>query len=171
MKGKEDNLLLAVDAGEKTDLSTGHRGDEGSNGDFLIEPSPEEFKAYARKCLLILHRWNETRMNRFSWNPSESELKKLFCGGDREHKIRMCYQAFNLQGEKINYPELVLRAVKLMLKASQKHRIVNPFGWLWSCLHGNGDGTTPWVQLLTAEEEKSGSSSRRSHGDTDLHPP
>jgi hypothetical protein len=171
MKSSEDTLLFAVDAEGTINLSTEPDDTEGSNGHFLIEPSPDDFKTYVRKCLSVLRRWNETRMNRFSWNPTDSELKKLFYGGEKEHKLRMCYQAYNLQGEQINYPELVLRAVKLMLKASQKHRIVNPFGWLWSCLHGNGDGTTPWVQLLTAEEEKSGSSSRRSGADTDLHPP
>jgi hypothetical protein len=58
-----------------------------------------------------------------------------------------------VQGERINYPGLVLRAVQLMLKASQKTRISNPYGWLWSCLHGNGDGKSPWVQLLSSEEE------------------
>ncbi len=67
----------------------------------------------------------------------------------------LCYQAFNINNERINYPELVLRAIRLMLRSSEKKRIQNPGGWLWSCLHGNGDGTTPWVQLLSAEEESS----------------
>jgi hypothetical protein len=142
------------------------------NESYLIELSPEGFQAYCRQCRSIVRDWNDGRRNKFDWNPAEGELRKLFYGGNHSHKLSLCYQAFNLQGEKINYPELVLRAVKLMLKASQKHRIVNPFGWLWSCLHGNGDGTTPWVQLLTADEEKSTASTRRrTQVDNDFHPP
>ncbi len=82
-------------------------------------------------------------------------MKKLFYSGNERHKLSLCYQAYNLNHETINYPELVLRAARLMLRSSEKKRIQNPTGWLWSCLHGNGDGTTPWVQLLTSDEENS----------------
>lgn len=168
----EEHVMLAVDAGGKIDLSTTSEQTGDSNGHYLIEPGSVELTEYSGRCLRLIQQWNQGRRNPFSWVPTESELRKLFCGGDVGHKLAMCYQAFNLQGDKINYPELVLRAVRLMLKASEKKRILNPFGWLWSCLHGNGDGTTPWVQLLTADEEKSGTPFRqRTLADTDLHPP
>jgi hypothetical protein len=142
------------------------------NESYLIELSPEGFQQYCQQCRSLIRDWNVGRRNRFDWNPTEGELRKLFCGGNHSHKVALCYEAYNLLGEKINYPELVLRAVRLMLKSSQKKRILNPFGWLWSCLHGNGDGTTPWVQLITAEEEKVGSSTRRrAQADSDFEPP
>lgn len=153
---KQEHLLLAVDSQGKINLEA-HPGRIVGSDSYLIEPTEEDFRSYCRRCADILRKWNEAHTNAFSWSPGESELRKLFYGGDREHKTRMCYQAYNLLGETINYPELVLRAVSLMLRSSVKHRIVNPLGWLWSCLHGNGDGTTPWVQLITADEEKTGS--------------
>lgn len=154
---RPETILSALHGNINQNLSTGSEQPSDTNLYFLIDPSPEEFRTYAGKCIDTIQRWNEGRLNPFIWAPAEAELKKLFCGGERKHKLAMCYQAFNLQGDKVNYPELVLRAVLLMLKASEKHRILNPFGWLWSCLHGNGDGTTPWVQLLTPDEERKAS--------------
>ena len=122
---------------------------------FLIELTNEQFAECSRTLRLTLSHWNEEHSAHFNWNPSEGELHKLLCGGNYDHKLNLCYQAYNLLGEKINYPELVRRSFQLMLKASEKTRINNPFGWLWTCLHGNGDGTTPWVQLMTADEEQS----------------
>jgi hypothetical protein len=123
--------------------------------DFIIDPTPEQLCAYSQTVRGTLREWNESRTNKFDWQPKESELAKLFCSGSRKHKLAICYQAYNLNNNRINYPELVLRAVRLMLRSSEKKRIQNPTGWLWSCLHGNGDGTTPWVQLLTVDEENS----------------
>lgn len=120
---------------------------------YLIELSEEGFREYGAVFRKTLAGWNNARTNKFEWTPLEPELRKLFFGGDQEHKVTTCYHAYKLLGEKIHYPELVLRALTLMLKSSEKTRIANPFGWLWTCLHGNGDGTTPWVQLLTADEE------------------
>jgi hypothetical protein len=114
--------------------------------------------------------WNDGRSNKFDWNPTEPELRRLFLGGDPVHKQTLCYNAYNLLGEKTLYAELVLRAVRLMLNASEKTRITNPFGWMWTCLHGNGDGTHPWVQLLTADEETSLESRLRQRV-RDNHPP
>jgi hypothetical protein len=59
----------------------------------------------------------------------------------------------NLMDGKLNYPAVVLRALTLMLEASSKKRIQNPFGWTWACLHGKTEGINPWVQLITAREE------------------
>jgi len=130
---------------------------------YLIELTEEGFQEYSRTFRSTLASWNDGRPNKFDWNPTDSELRKLFLSGEHEHKVTMCYQAYKLLGEKVHYPELVLRALRLMLMSSEKTRIVNPFGWMWTCLHGNGDGTTPWVQLLTAKEENSLGASMRRH--------
>ncbi len=122
---------------------------------YLIALSDSAFEEYAQSFRSEIANWNEDRSNRFDWVPLDSELRKLFLGGSDDYKLRMCYHAYNVLTEKVNYPELVLRALRLMLKASEKARIANPFAWMWTCLHGNGDGTLPWVQLLTAEEEQS----------------
>ncbi len=121
----------------------------------LIELSEEGLQAYSRRFRSVIVQWNDEHSVRFDWIPSDVELQKLFTGGHHYHKVDMCYHAYKLLGEKLNYPELVLRALRLMLRSSQKTRIVNPLGWLWTCLHGSGDGTAPWVQLTTAAEEQS----------------
>ena len=89
-------------------------------------------------------------------------MKKLFYGGDAAHKLLVCREASNLTGGKPDFPGLVIRALNLMLEASKKQRIQNPFGWVWSCLHGTPEGKPPWVHLLTAPEEARRISSPRS---------
>ena len=121
----------------------------------VLDPTESQYQEYAHTCKKLVVDWNASRKNKFTWGPNDAELRKLFYGGSRDHKLMLCYQAFNINHERINYPKLVLRAVRLMLRSSERKRIQNPTGWLWSCLHGNGDGTTPWVQLLTADEETS----------------
>jgi hypothetical protein len=156
------NLPAEPRSGQAGELSTSEFYKLLKDEPYLIELSEDGFQEYSRSFRSTLASWNDGRPNKFDWAPADTELRKLFFGGEHEHKVTMCYHAFKLLGEKVHYPELVMRALKLMLKSSEKTRIVNPFGWLWSCLHGNGDGTTPWVQLLTAEEEQSlGSALRR----------
>jgi hypothetical protein len=120
---------------------------------YLVELDEKGFQEYCQTFRTKIVKWNEEHRNKFNWNPADDELRKIFLGGTHDRKVSMCYDAYKILHEKIHYPELVLRALQLMLKASEKTRIANPFGWLWACLHGNGDGTTPWVQLLTADEE------------------
>lgn len=169
-RNRTEKEMLANNTSDKNKLSTSEEYGFLKDEPYLIELSEEGFREYSTAFRKMLASWNDGRPNKFEWSPAESELRKLFFGGDQEHKVTMCYHAYKLLGEKIQYPELVLRALKLMLKSSEKTRIVNPFGWLWTCLHGNGDGTTPWVQLMTADEETALSSilSRRLSGS---HPP
>ena len=162
--------MFVKDANEENLISTSCQHDFVNNENHLIELSQEAFLEYGGKVRSELSSWNDGRSNKFDWNPTESELRKLFLGGDQVHKETLCYSAYNLLGEKTHYAELVLRAVRLMLRASEKTRITNPFGWMWTCLHGNGDGSHPWVQLLTADEENSVASLLRRRV-RDNHPP
>ena len=152
-RDRTEKDLFVKDAEEKIKKATSCQNGFVKNDNYLIELSQDAFFEYSAKVRSELASWNDGQLNKFDWNPTEAELRKLFFGGEPEHKERSCYSAYNLLGEKIHYAELVLRALRLMLKASEKTRITNPFGWTWSCLHGNGDGTLPWVQLLTADEE------------------
>jgi len=162
--------MLVKDANEKNPISTSCQQGVVTNDNHVTELTQEAFLEYGGKVRSELSDWNDGRSNKFDWNPTEPELRKLFLGGDQAHKETLCYSAYNLLGEKTHYAELVLRALRLMLKASEKTRVTNPFGWMWTCLHGNGDGTTPWVQLLTADEENGiGSMLRRRVRDN--HPP
>ena len=140
-------------AERQTDISTPFQQAQIRDHTSLIQLNPEDLARYSESCLDILRQWNATHRTHFQWIPAREELTKLLLGGQRDHKIRLCFQAINLQGGEVRYAELVLRAIRLMLRASLHHRIANPFGWLWSCLHGNGDGATPWVALLSADEE------------------
>ena len=129
------------------------RYEQLKNEPYLVELDEKGFLEYCQAFRTKIVKWNEDHRNKFNWNPADDELRKIFLDGTQERKISMCYDAYKILHEKIHYPELVLRALQLMLKASEKTRIANPYGWMWTCLHGNGDGTTPWVQLLTADEE------------------
>jgi Domain of unknown function (DUF4373) len=147
------------------------------NEPYLVELDEKGFQEYCQMFRTKIVKWNEEHRNKFNWNPADDELRKIFLGGTHERKVSMCYDAYKILHEKIHYPELVIRALHLMLKASEKTRITNPFGWLWTCLHGNGDGTTPWVQLLTADEESNIGNILRKRTTTSLpavqagHPP
>jgi hypothetical protein len=140
------------------------------NEPYLVELDETGFQEYCWMFRSKIVKWNEEHRNKFNWNPADDELHKIFLGGTLDRKVSMCYDAYKILHEKIHYPELVIRALQLMLKASEKTRIANPFGWLWACLHGNGDGTTPWVQLLTAAEESNVGSILRKRTTTS-HPP
>ena len=157
-RSRREKDLFVKDAKDQNLISTSCEHDFANNENHLIDLSEEAFLEYGGNVRTALSDWNDGRSNKFDWNPTEPELRKLFLGGDRVHKETLCYSAYNLLGEKTHYAELVIRAVRLMLKASDKTRITNPFGWMWTCLHGNGDGTHPWVQLLTADEENSAAS-------------
>jgi hypothetical protein len=140
-------------AWDKSDSKNEITYEQLKNEPYLVELDEWGFEQYCQTFRTKIVKWNEEHRNKFNWNPAADELRKIFLGGTQERKISMCYDAYKILHEKIHYPELVLRALQLMLKASEKTRIANPCGWLWTCLHGNGDGTTPWVQLLTADEE------------------
>jgi hypothetical protein len=119
-----------------------------------VKPSTDEFKEYCLRLRGMLLQWNSSHTSRFEWAPTEDELKTLFYAGAAEQKEAICYQAMNVVGGELSYPEVVLRAVQLMLDASMRTRIRSPMAWLWCCLHGDGKGKGPWAQLTTAEEER-----------------
>ena len=152
-RNRTEKDLLARDARGKTELSTCRDHEQASNESFLLILTADTFREHCTRFRTDLSRWNEGNTNKFDWTPTDAELRKLFLGGSDDHKLRMCHLAYNILAERTTYPELVLRSLRLMLKASKTTRITNPFGWMWTCLHGNGDGTLPWVQLLTSDEE------------------
>lgn len=156
IRTKSDKVLLETDTEQKKNICNTSAVDNLSTDEsFLIDLSNDLFDQYCLKFHSALQLWNRQHGSTIDWNPNMKELKKLFSGGEYQHKLDMCFHAYKILGNKINYPELVMRALKLLLKKSEKSKIDNPFGWLWTCLHGNGNSKTPWVQLMTAEEEQS----------------
>ena len=123
-----------------------------------------EVAVYIRRIRQLLEQHNEGRSNRFWWNPTHAELESLLTGGGSDQRARACLQAMNLLGGEASYGELVLRAVRLMLRASQKRRITNPTGWLMASLRGGGPAGIPWAAYATAEEECQPRLMRRSAG-------
>jgi hypothetical protein len=146
---QKDLVVLLKSALNVEKLST------SDSQDALVPPvSDDEIKQFRRLVVEDIRKRNRHGAEKFDWIPSEIEICRLLRGGDPEHKLRLCYQAMNLLGGDSSYPQVVRRAVGMMLDASRRKRITNPFGWLWTCLHGNAGGTTPWVQLATAGEER-----------------
>ena len=150
-----DKVLLETDTEKNNNIcNTQNVNNSIVDESYLIEPTEDLFDDYCLKFISLLQRWNRQHGDKLNWNPSVKELKKLFYSGEYERKLAMCFHAYKILGEKINYPELVMRALNLLLKKCEKSKVNNPFGWLWTCLHGNGNGKTPWVQLLTSDEER-----------------
>jgi hypothetical protein len=121
--------------------------------DAVLVPSAEQCTEVCGEFRRIIREWNEHEKTRIDWVPTHGELMKLVYGGDPSRKLWLCRQALHLTGGKPDFPGLVLRALNLMLEASKKQRIQNPFGWVWSCIHGTPEGLPPWVHLQTASEE------------------
>jgi hypothetical protein len=125
------------------------------------ELNDEEFRRWCVEIKRTILSWNESHASKCDWFPQERELRKLLTGGSRLHRQRQCYDAINILGLGVTYPRIVCRAVQLMLEASARKRIANPFGWIWTALNGNGEGTAPWVNMLTADEERQPRSAAR----------
>jgi hypothetical protein len=87
----------------------------------------EDFVKFASAIVQTLRSWNEQRKSRCDWVPTEKELRKLIYGGDPRRKEWPCYETMNLLGGDVTYQRVVQRAVLLMLEASSRRRIVNPF--------------------------------------------
>lgn len=160
VRSKADKVLLETDTEKKENINKTTNTLNVDNS-FLIQPNEEQFDAYCLVFHSIIQKWNKKNQNKLDWHPSISELKQPFYRGNYEYKLSMCYTSYNILKEKINYPDLVIRALSLMLKTNETKKITNPFGWIWTCLHGNGNGIKPWVQLLTAEEENNVELNRR----------
>lgn len=92
----------------------------------------------------ILSEWNAHRVNPFVWNPTDAELERLFLGGSERRRQALC----RAWGGSARYADVVLRALRLMLEASEQRRIANPAGWIWSCLHGSPEGGRPWIHRV-----------------------
>jgi hypothetical protein len=148
LQEQKDLVVLSKSALNEKKLST-----SGAQETLVPPVSDDDIKQFRRLLSDDIREWNQGREGVFDWIPSEIEVCRLLRGGDPEHKLRLCYQSMNLLEGDPTYPNVVRRAVGMMLQASRKKRITNPYGWLWTCLHGNAGGTTPWVQLATLQEE------------------
>jgi hypothetical protein len=132
-----DNVLPA-----QTDKDTEEMKKEQNRADASLTAADLRHCIAQFRAVLAEH--NHSRVNPFSWNPTEAELERLFLGGDERHKEALC----RAWGGTFSYPELVVRALKVMLESSERRRIANPAGWLWACLHGSADGAGPWIQMM-----------------------
>jgi hypothetical protein len=118
-------------------------------------PDVTEFEPFCRAVHATIDDWNRNHVNRFELRPKQRDLRRLFVGGTPAQREALVYQAMNLLHGDATFPQIILRAVTLMLQASEKKRIRDPFAWIWSCMFGSGNGgTPPWVQLMSAKEEQ-----------------
>jgi hypothetical protein len=90
-----------------------------------------ELRAHVLEFRRMLAEHNRHHVDAFTWNPTEADLERLF-----------------MRDATAGYGELVLQALKLMLETSERRRIANPAGWIWSCLHGSAEGSGPWIGAL-----------------------
>jgi hypothetical protein len=116
--------------------------------DRVVDPAPGDYDLYRRAFRRMIVSWNQTAEVKFTWMPGDDELERLFLGGDPRHKLKLCLEASRVSGKETHYCDLVLRALRELLKASKSSAIENPFGWLWTCLHGSGNGRGAWIETL-----------------------
>lgn len=106
------------------------------------------------RCTMLVADWNRKNRRAFELRLSQKALRRLM-GGDPAWRQRVCYESMNLTHGGTTFPDVLLRAVWLMLEASRHKPIGDQFAWLWSCLHGTRD-SPPWVHRPTAAEERHG---------------
>lgn len=104
-----------------------------------------DYDLYRRAFRRMIANWNQTGAKPLLWMPDDQELERLFLGGDPRHRLTLCLEASRKSGKDIHYADLVLRALRDLLNAHQAGTITNPFGWIWTCLHGTRDGGTAWI--------------------------
>ena len=124
---REERLVTANVVSDETSKDTEEIKKEQDRPERPMTPA--ELRAHVLEFRRMIAEHNRCHANAFSWNPTEADLERLFLGGAAA-----------------GYGELVLQALKLMLETSERRRIANPAGWIWSCLHGSAEGSGPWIQ-------------------------
>jgi hypothetical protein len=98
--------------------------------------------------------WNRKHPSgRLDWNPDEKELERLLTPRSREFELEICDQLRHILGPDVTYPQIVDRALNLMLDSNARKAIANPAGWIQWAIYEKGPSGAPWVQLLTPQEE------------------
>jgi hypothetical protein len=159
---EEDKKLCSVPPLFELTTTYPHTPEDEALDDAVLIPSVEYYTQMCSEFRATITKWNEQERSFVDWLPTDDELKKLFYGGDAAHKLWLCRQAANLTAGRPDFPALVIRGLRLMLEATTKQRIQNPFGWVWSCIHGTPEGMPPWVHQTTALEESARVGSSRS---------
>jgi hypothetical protein len=149
----QDNTYTRHDKIQKNtdnqlELSTFRAQTVSDSKDQVVMDEPE-FLSWSAEIKSTIARWNEKHRRSCGWEPNEKQLRKLAYGGKWRNRQRLCYESINVLGEDVTYAQVVLLAVKQMLAVSVRKRLANPFGWIWSALHGR-EGKAPWVHLPTA---------------------
>jgi hypothetical protein len=118
------------------------------------ELAPDEFVAYSHLITSRISEWNRSHPGTIDWVPTREEIQKLLRGREAAETSQLCEHASRILQEDVRYPDLVVRAIELMLKASEKTHLSNPFGWVWACLNSVGGGGTPWGGLIESKERR-----------------
>ncbi len=117
-----------------------------------VAPTQEEYVRYSFILRKMIAEWNHTHSVVVKWVPTDFELHRLFYGGQPSYKQVLCERISEVEGRVVEYPEIVLRAARRMLESSQKTRVANPVGWIWTCLHGNGGTGTAWLTPVSSND-------------------
>ncbi len=125
----------------------------------------DEFDSYLLRCVSLVVKWNQEHTPRVDWVPTPAQVRKLLNAGTARQRDKVVRLASEIHLRHFSFEGLVLRAIRLMLRANARHRIARPFSWIWCCLLGRGDGGIPWVHLLTSHEESRRMQRRRDDDD------
>ena len=123
-----------------------------SRGGQHCTESPDDADRLLLRLTMLVADWNRKNRRAFELKLTRTALLRLM-GGDPVWRQRVCYESMNLTHGGTTFPDVLLRAVWLMLEASRQKPIGDQFAWLWSCVHGTRD-SPPWVHRPTAAEER-----------------
>jgi hypothetical protein len=124
-------------------MCTDRRVDEP--GERFSAAADGDYDLHRRAFRRMITTYNQTAKKPLGWMPDERELDKLFLGGDPRHRRTLCLEASQRSGKETHYNDLVLRALRELLRSHQTVTVNNPAGWLWSCLNGTEEGSSAWI--------------------------
>lgn len=112
--------------------------------EFVLRLHDNEFSAWVQAVHLEINHENEDRRsNPFAWKPQtgsfESDMKGLIYRVGDEEKKRILWDAYNILGEKLNWPNYVMLAIRYTARASRRTRIVQPYGFTFKLLYRPGE--------------------------------
>ena len=118
--------------------------EELKNLNFVLRLHDNEFQTWMKSVTAYINEQNQARRsNPFQWKATcgnlERDLHKLIYSLDDEAKKSILMDAYNVLGQKINWPEYVFLVIKIMVCQSEKTPIKEPMKWVLSLLQKPGD--------------------------------
>lgn len=138
---RQDKKLLVVDAPKRDRVDNSK---DLHNLEFVLRLHENEFSAWVQSVQSAIRVENDDRRsNPFTWRPQtgslESDLRGLIYRMPDDTKTRILYDAYNILGEKLNWPNYVLLAIQYAMRTSRKTTVHSPYKFILAVLQKPGE--------------------------------